>query len=190
MPSSSRLARTLSPLLLASLAFAGPVLAADYVQAPGSALTFASQFQGEVFVGRFPDFRTTLSFDPADPAAAKLDVVIPLATVTTRNPERDETLVGNDFFASDRFPQARYTASGFRPLDDGRYAADGTLTLRGVSQPVTLTFSWSPGEQPVLTGKATVQRLAFDVGTGDWADTADLPNAVAVSTKVLFKPAE
>jgi polyisoprenoid-binding protein YceI len=180
--------RTLA--LLASLAFAGPALAADYVQAPGSALTFASQFQGEVFVGRFPDFRTTLSFDPADPASARLDVVIPLATVTTRSAERDETLVGPDFFASDRFPQARYTATGFRPLDDGRYAADGTLTLRGISKPVTLTFSWAPGAKPVLTGKANVQRLDFDVGAGDWADTSDLPNAVAISTRVVFSPAE
>ncbi|AWV06516.1 YceI family protein [Marilutibacter maris] len=191
MPKPSRripsVPRLLSlPLLLASMA-AGNALAADYEQVPGSALTFASQYQGEVFVGRFPDFKTTLSFDPADPAAARLDVVIPLATASTRNPERDETLLGSDFFASARFPQARYTATGFRALGDDRYAADGTLSLRGISKPVTLTFTWTPGERPVLAGKATVKRLDFDVGAGDWADTADLPNEVAVSTKVFFQ---
>jgi polyisoprenoid-binding protein YceI len=39
----------------------------------------------------------------------------------------------------------------------------------------------------VLTGKATVKRLAFGVGGGDWADTALIPDAIAISTKVVFK---
>jgi len=40
----------------------------------------------------------------------------------------------------------------------------------------------------VLSGKATVKRLAFGVGGGDWADTALIPDAIAISTKVVFKP--
>jgi polyisoprenoid-binding protein YceI len=39
----------------------------------------------------------------------------------------------------------------------------------------------------VLAGKATVKRLAFGVGGGDWADTAMIPDEVAVSTKVVFE---
>jgi hypothetical protein len=42
----------------------------------------------------------------------------------------------------------------------------------------------------VLTGKATVKRLDFNVGGGDWADTELLPNDVAISTKVVFTPAK
>ena len=61
---------------------------------------------------------------------------------------------------------------------------------RGVSKPVTLTFTWTPGAQPVLSGKATVKRLDFGVGGGDWADTKTIPNEVAVSTKVVLKPAK
>jgi len=62
------------------------------------------------------------------------------------------------------------------------------LTLRGVSKPVVLEFTWAPGAAPVLSGKATVRRLAFGVGGGDWADTALIPDAIAISTKVVFKP--
>jgi polyisoprenoid-binding protein YceI len=188
--SASIACRTLAFLLLfiSSLA-AVPVLAADYVQAPGSALTFASKYQGDVFVGRFPGFSTTLSFDPEDLSSAKLDVAIPLTDADTRNPERDETLLGSDFFFISKFPQARFTATTFRSLGEDRYAADGTLSLRGLSKPVTLTFTWTAGARPVLTGKATVKRLDFNVGGGDWSDTSDLPNEVAVSTKVIFEPA-
>ena len=89
-----------------------------------------------------------------------------------------------------KFAQARYTATKFRSLGGNQYAADGNLSLRGVSKPVTLTFTWTPGAQPVLSGKATVKRLDFGVGTGDWADTRTIPNEVAVSTKVVFKPAK
>ena len=164
-----------------------PARAADYVQAPGSTLAFASKYDGEVFSGRFGSFSTTLSFDPAKLAASKLDVSIGLAGTKTGNDDRDSTLQSADFFNVAQFAQARYSATKFSSLGGNQYAADGNLTLRGVTKPVTLTFTWTPGAQPVLAGKATVKRLDFGVGGGDWTDTSDLPNEVAISTKVVFK---
>jgi len=182
------------PLLLSIgmiiVGFAPPVFAADYVQAPGSTLTFASKYEGEAFSGRFPSFVTRFSFDPKQLATSKLDVTIPLTGTTTANAERDDTLKGSDFFNIGKFPQARYSASKFRSLGGNRYAADGVLSLRGASKPITLTFTWTPGVKPVLTGKATVKRLDFGVGAGDWADTALIPNEVAVNTKVVFVQAK
>lgn len=176
-------------LVLASLLLAAaPAMAADYVQAPGSTLVFASNYQGETFTGKFGSFTTTMSFDPKQLATSKLDVAIQLAGTQTGNKDRDDTLVSADFFNAGKFAQARYTATKFRALGGNQYAADGTLTLRGASKPVTLTFTWTPGAQPVLSGKATVKRLDFGVGGGDWADTATIPNEVAISTKVVLKP--
>lgn len=178
-------------LLGCLLALAAPVAAAtDYVQAPGSTLTFAGSYQGETFVGRFPDFATRLSFDPARLDAARLVVVIPLATATTGIDDYDGELRGGAFFNSAKFARARYTASKFRSLGGGRYAADGMLSLRGMKRPVTLEFTWTPGAQPVLAGEATVQRLDFGVGSGEWADTDVLPNAIAVATRVMLQPAK
>ena len=173
-------------LLLPLLLFAAPAFATDYVQAPGSALTFAGKYQGEVFTGNFPGFATKFSFDPAQLATAKLDVVIPLATAATGNDDYDESLRGDDFFASGKFAQAHYTATKFRALGGNKFAADGTLSLHGVDKPVTLEFTWTPGAKPVLAGKATVSRLAFGVGGGDWADIGLIPDAIAVATKVVF----
>lgn len=166
---------------------AAPVHAADYVQAAGSTLVFATKYDGEVFTGNLPGFSTRLSFDPAKLAEAKLDVTIPLAGAKTGNDDRDAALQGSDFFDVAKFAQAHYSATKFRSLGGNQYAADGTLDLRGVSKPVTLTFTWTPGAAPVLSGKATVKRLEFGVGGGDWSDTSSLPNEVAVSTKVVFK---
>jgi polyisoprenoid-binding protein YceI len=177
-------------LFASLLLIVAPASATDYVQAPGSSLAFAGSYQGEVFTGRFPGFSTRMSFDPAQLATSKLDVSIPLATATTANAEYDEQMRGDAFFDAGRHAQARYTATRFRALGGNRYAADGTLSLHGASKPVTLTFTWTPGAQPVLTGKATVNRLDFGVGGGDWADTSLIPNAIAVSAKVVFSPAK
>lgn len=166
-----------------------PAAAADYVQAAGSTLGFSGQYQGEAFNGQFPGFVTRLSFDPAQLASGKLDVTIPLATATTRNADYDGELRGASFFNSKQFPQARYTATKFRSLGANRYAADGTLSLRGASKPVTLTFTWTPGAKPVLAGAAVVKRLEFGVGGGEWADVSVIPNDIKVTTRVVFQPA-
>jgi polyisoprenoid-binding protein YceI len=175
-------------LLLALALLSAPTLAADYVQAPGSSLVFAGTYQGEAFTGRFPGFATTFRFDPKQLATSKLQVSIPLATAATSNADYDGELRGASFFDAAKFPRATYAATKFRALGGNRYAADGMLTLHGVSKPVVLEFTWTPGATPVLSGKATVKRLAFGVGAGDWADTALIPDAIAISTKVVFKP--
>jgi polyisoprenoid-binding protein YceI len=174
-------------LLLALALLCAPAFAADYVQAPGSTLVFAGAYQGESFTGRFPGFATTFRFDPKQLAASKLEVSIPLATAATSNADYDGKLRGASFFDAAKFPRATYSATKFRALGGNRYAADGTLSLRGISKPVVLEFTWTPGAAPVLSGKATVKRLAFGVGGGDWADTALIPDAIAISTKVVFK---
>ncbi len=175
---------------LATLAFSAalalPAFAADYTQAPGSTLGFSGKYQGEAFSGNFPGFATKFSFDPKQLASSKLDVTIPLATATTRNTDYDGELRGLSFFNSKQFPQARYTATKFRSLGGNKYAADGSLTLRGVTKPVTLTFTWTAGAKPVLSGSAIVKRLDFGVGTGDWADVGLIPNDIRVTTKVVF----
>ena len=179
------LPRTL--LLAAALAFAAPAaLAANYVQTAGSTLTFSGKYQGEAFKGNFPGFVTTFAFDPAKLAGSKLDVTIPLATATAGNPDYDGELRGASFFNSKAFPQARYTATKFRALGGNKFAADGTLSLRGVNKPVTLTFTWTAGAKPMLQGSAVVKRLDFGVGGGDWADTSVIPNEIVVVTRVVF----
>jgi polyisoprenoid-binding protein YceI len=105
-----------------------------------------------------------------------------------KNDERDEALRGTGFFNSKQVPQARYVATKFRALGGNRYLADGTLSLNGISKPVALEFTWTPGAQAVLAGSASLKRLDFKVGTGEWEDTDDMPNEVKVRTRLLLAP--
>ena len=173
-------------LLLAAASFAH---AADYTAAPGSTLGFTATYQGESFEGRFGKFTPSIRFDPAKLADSRFDVRIALASAGTDNSERDELLLGSEFFDAGTVPEARYVASRFRALGGNRFVAEGTLSLRGVEKVVPLTFTWTPGAKPVLQGEARLSRLAFKVGTGDWTDTGLLPDEVVVTTRLVLAPA-
>jgi polyisoprenoid-binding protein YceI len=176
-------------LLTAGLAmFAAAASAAPWRVLPGSTLGFGASFEGEAFEGSFAKFTPTIEFDPKQLAGARFDVAITLASADTKNDERDEALRGTGFFNSNKTPQARYLATKFRALGGNRYAADGTLTLNGISKPVTLEFTWAPGAPTVLAGSAAVRRLDFNVGVGEWSDTAELPNEVKIRTRLLLAP--
>ena len=172
----------------AAAAAKGVAAAGDWKALPGSTLGFSSVFQGEKFSGRFKAFTPVLRFDPAQLAKARFDVSIELASVDTQNSERDDGLRSADFFNVHKQAQARYVASKFRALGQGRFVADGVLSLNGASKAVPLTFAWTGGAKPVLTGSATVRRLDFKVGRGEWTDIDVLPNEVQVTTRLLLAP--
>ncbi len=175
--------------ILALLLCAGAANAADWSMQSGSSLGFVASYQGESFEGRFGKFTPQIRFDPAKLADSRFDVRIALASASTNNDERDGLLKGEDFFATGKWAEARFVADRFRALGGNRYAADGNLSLRGASKPVTLTFTWTAGAKPVLAGEATLNRLDFGVGSGDWTDTDLIPNEVKVKTRLVLAPA-
>jgi polyisoprenoid-binding protein YceI len=169
-----------------ALAASTSAIAAPYKVLPGSTLGFTASYQGEAFDGRFAHFTPVIEFDPAKLAGARFDVSIALASADTRNSERDDMLHGEGFFNAGKGANAHYLATKFRALGGGRFVADGQLTLNGITRPVALNFTWSGGARPVLVGSASLKRLDFHVGTGDWTDTELLPDAVQVKTRLLL----
>lgn len=177
--------KRLMPTLTMLLALAAPIAhGADWQAGPDSRLGFTATYMGEAFEGRFARFSPAIAFDPANLAGSRFDVRIELASASTDNEERDAMLVGPEFFNSGARPEARYVATTFRALGGGRFVAEGELTLNGVTKKVPLTFRWQPGTPTVLEGEATLARLAFKVGEGDWADTGLLPDEVKVRTRL------
>jgi polyisoprenoid-binding protein YceI len=180
--------KRLSILLAVSYMFlcCRPAVAQDWQMAKGSSLSFSSSFQGEAFSGGFTKFTPIIRFDPKNLKQSRFDVVIDLTSANSQNIERDDTLKTSDFFDVKKSATARFTATQFQALANGKYVAKGQLTLRGISKPVNLQFTWQQNKSAMLIGEATLNRLDFNVGIGDWKDIALLPNAVKVSTKLLL----
>ncbi len=172
---------------------ATPPSAPAYELEPGgSFLKFTAVQQGAKFESHFETFSARVKFDPAKPETGRILARIKLASVDTGNPERDEILKTADWFGVSQWPEATFVASKIVRATDG-YSASGTLALRGVSRPVTLSFRWTPaagGKPARLNGGAAVERLAFGVGQGDWQDTAYVGNAVTVQVDIRLRPAQ
>jgi len=177
-------------LMLLSLLVAAPALAGGWtVDRAQSSLRFSGNAQGEAFEGRFAKFDAGIAFDPADLPGSKFDVTIDLDSADTQNEERDGTLKQSDFFDVASHPRATFVATEFARTASG-YEARGTLTLRGVARPVTLAFTWTAaGDGAQLNGRATLDRSAFGVGGGDWADPELIANEVEVTTALVLAPA-
>ncbi len=180
----------LIPLMLAgALPVAATVRAQSWSSLPGSNLSFATTFEGVGFTGTFRQFDARVTFNPAQPQACRLEASIALASATTNNPDRDKMLPTAAFFDVAHFPNATYRGDRCEPAGNGRYTAQGTLTLRGVARPVPLTLAWvQRGTGAMLTLTATVPRLAFGVGTGQWADPSAIGVNVAVHGVIKLTP--
>jgi len=166
------------------LALALPLAAAatDYtVQPASSTLGFSNTFQGESFDGKFGRWTAAISYDAANLASSKFDVEVDLANVKTGDTDRDSALPGSDFFDVAKFPKAHFVTTGFRQVG-GKVIADGTLTLHGISKPVSLDVTFKPqAGGATLDVAGTVKRLDFGIGTGDYADTSVIGGDVKVT---------
>jgi polyisoprenoid-binding protein YceI len=85
--------------------------------------------------GQFTEFEGTLEIG-ADGARASGSVEV--ASVDTREAQRDAHLRSADFFEVESFPRIEFASTAIRPLDEDELEIDADLTIHGVTQPVTL----------------------------------------------------
>jgi polyisoprenoid-binding protein YceI len=158
------------------------------MQPKESTLTFVGTQAGAQFQGTFDKFTADIRFDPKDLAASRFDVKIDTASVNTKDGERDDIIRGPDLFGSKQWPAARYVAEKFTDRGAGKYAATGQLTLRDVTKPVPIEFTFETRDGNAwLKGQATLKRIDFGVGQGEWKDTETVANEVQIRFALLLK---
>lgn len=117
--------------------------------------------------GRFGEVSGTLQVDATDPARSVVDVTINVASIDTREPQRDAHLRSADFFDVDRFPTLRFKSTRVSgDADDLKVTGD--LTIRDITREVTLTVTpegqgkdpWG-GERAGYSAKGTINRTDF-----------------------------
>lgn len=178
--------------MVTMLGFAAPVSARTWQVDPAhSTLAFTNTYQNVEYTGQFRRFTAAIVYDPNDLAHAKFDVGVDITSFDTRNSERDHSALGADFFDTAKFPRAHFVATSFRKVANGEVLADGQLTLRGITRPVTLVVKFVPhGDAATLDVTAQLKRLDFGIGTGQWADPSMIGNGVTVHGHLLLHAAK
>lgn len=170
-------------MIAAAVLFAAPSAHAAHwnVDTAHSKLGFTVIWAKQPFVGTFKSWKADIDFDAANLAASKAVVTIAIGSMSSGDSETDAGIKGEVGFGADKFPTAHFVTTGFTHKSGNDYVAQGTLTLKGVTKPVTLPFTLTiNGKSAHMVGTANVMRNQFNVGTGQWA----APDPVAFDVKV------
>jgi polyisoprenoid-binding protein YceI len=156
-----------------------------------STITFRPKQMGTEFKGTFDTFSAVIAFDPNNLAASKAVIDVQIGTAHTGAPDRDQNLKGKDWLDVAQFPDAVFETKSFQKTGENAYTAEGTLTIRNISLPVTLPFKLdiaknaAGNETATMDGTVTLDRSKFQIGTGQWADTSIIANEVPVDIHVV-----
>ncbi|MDX1631949.1 MAG: YceI family protein, partial [Thermoanaerobaculia bacterium] len=96
--------------------------------------------------GQFGSVRGEIVVDPGRPERSRAEVTVSLASLESGKEERTETLLSEDFFHADRFPEMRFLSRRVRRNADGRWLVSGDLTIRGVTRTVTVPVEIRRGQ--------------------------------------------
>lgn len=156
---------------------------------PSSTVTFSATQMGVKMPGRFERLSAQVDFVPAAPAQSRVSVSVDAASVNAGSGQTNALLAGTDWLDAKAYPQARFVSTRFDPAGPGRYWVSGTFTVKGRSRPLRVLVVTHPtGADLALDADFTLQRTAFGLGTGSWADTGVVAAAIPVHVHLLLAP--
>lgn len=105
--------------------------------------------------GSFQTYDATIIADPSDLTSAEIAFSVDLASVDTKNADRDNHLRSADFFDVENKPKMTFTATNIEKKDDGEYSVTGDLSLNGVTKSETFLVAFEgQGKDPWGNEKA------------------------------------
>lgn len=87
--------------------------------------------------GQFTEFEGQIEVN-GDLSAAKASGTVKVASVDTKQPQRDDHLRSPDFFDVEQYPELTFTSTKIEPVDDETFRITGDLTLHGVTKEIVL----------------------------------------------------
>lgn len=120
--------------------------------------------------GDFTGATGSLSIDPKAIAKAKVDITIPVASVSTTNATLDGELKSAQWFDEEKYPTIRFVSTQVIQTGARTALVKGDLTFHGVTKPVVLKASFNAGGvNPMTKGytlgfNATTQIRRSDFG--------------------------
>ena len=173
--------------LAASLALGDAAFAQAQVVPAQSQITFAIKEMGVPVEGRFAKWTADIAFDPKKPEAGKVAFTIATASATFGSPETDAEVPKATWFNVARFPNATFASTGIKAKGGGKYDVAGKLSVKGTTKDIVVPIALTQaGPATTATGTFTIKRNDFKIGEGEWTDTSQLADEVAVKFKIAL----
>ena len=120
--------------------------------------------------GAFNEFEGTATLDGANPANSSVQVTINADSIDTRNAQRDGHLRSNDFLSMEEYPHITFSSTGVRQVDESTFEVTGDLTIKGVTNSITVPFSFEGAakdpfgnERVGFEGSVTINRKDYGI---------------------------
>lgn len=161
--------------LLATIGFSAAAIAAPATYTADANHTFAQfEYNHLGFSNQTSRFNTVTGTVTIDPAAKKgsADITIDTKSVDTGSNLFNSHIQGEDFLSTTQFPTATFQSNDMIFKGDKPVELKGTLTLKGVSKPVTLKVTNFECKKHPMTGVdycganavTKVKRTEFNMG--------------------------
>ena len=119
--------------------------------------------------GQFSGVTGTLTYDEANPANSHVQATIEIASIDTRDSQRDTHLKSPDFLDVEKYPTMSFTSSRVTRGAEGNVLVAGPLTIHGVTKEVEFTVDGPtpPVKDPWgntrmgVSAKTTIDRTEF-----------------------------
>jgi len=133
--------------------------------------------------GTFRRWRTEITGDPKTLEGASVKVTIYTNSISTKNKQRDEHLVSDDFFDAAKNPRITFTSSKV-VKENGKVVVTGTLDMHGVKKELTIPFEPAFGKNGAgddtwsFEGTLKINRKDFGIGADSVAAKLSLKDEV------------
>lgn len=165
-------------------ALLAPALA--QVDAAKSSIVAISKQMGVPVEGRFTRFSAQVSFDPSRPAEGRASIEIDIASFDLGDADFNRETAKKEWFDAAKFPKATFVTSAIKPAGAGKFEAAGKLTIKGKTLDVVAPVSFkAEGGQQVFEGVLPIKRLQFNIGEGEWKDTATVADDVQIKFRIV-----
>ncbi|MCX7360760.1 MAG: YceI family protein, partial [Alphaproteobacteria bacterium] len=150
-----------------------------------SRIEFNAAQIGKIVSGRIKSWTGTIVLDPANPAAARIEIRMDMRSASAGTTDVDQLMLGKDFLDVAKTPEARFTSTGVISKGGDRYEARGKLTLRDTTKDVVLPFTLTIRDtQASARGRIEIKRLDYGVGRSEWASTNVVADEVTIDITV------
>ncbi|MBF0331298.1 MAG: YceI family protein [Candidatus Omnitrophica bacterium] len=128
--------------------------------------------------GGFDDIDAAVAFDANDLEHSSINATIQVASINTKNKQRDDHLRSPDFFEVEKFPTINFTSKKIVMKDAMTYLITGDLTMKGVTHEIEVpVMIMGPiinpmNQQPILGLEAHFKINRQDYGV-KWNKTLD-----------------
>ena len=108
------------------------------------------------YYGNFSNATGTLSVVPKKPSAMVVNISVPVSSVSTTNTKLDEELKSADWLDAAHYPTMVFRSTSVTPTGPTTADVAGTLTLHGVTKPLTLHATFNGAGVNMLDHKETI----------------------------------